>query len=186
MTEREPLFEEYNKVDFIYFFRLPCEEKLKQLEIMTKASVIASSLYIDAKSSEELEKITCPDYYKEEIINFFINIKENFEISDITLQNLDQIKYTEISLSFYDYAYSNLDYEIVWLNYCKIISSLNNNSVNADISYDFKSNWTLNFEDTIVKMTAPNNQNMFIKCENFKCIFQIWELNTLITVLKIY
>ena len=89
-----------NKVDFIYFFWLPFEEKIKQLEIMTKASVVARSLYIDAKSSEELEKITSSNYYKEEIIDFFINIKDNFEISDNTLQNLAQIKYSKISLSF--------------------------------------------------------------------------------------
>ena len=89
-----------NKVNFIYFFRLPFEEKLKQLEIMKKASVVARSLYIDANSSEELEEITSSNYYKEEIIDFFINIKKNFEISDNTLQNLAQIKYTKISLSF--------------------------------------------------------------------------------------
>ena len=175
-----------NKVDFIYFCNLSFEEKLKQLEIMTKASVEARCLFINAKNSEELEKTTSPYYYKEKIIDLNINIKKKFEISDITLQNLAQIKHTKISLSFYSYASSELDYENVWLNYCKIISSLNNNSVNAHIKYDFKSNWTLNFENTIVKMTAPNNQNMFIKWDNFECIFQIWEFNTLIIILKIH
>ena len=66
----------------------------------------------NTENLEELEVLTNPNFYKSGVKNLNINWNSVFDISDAFLKNLSKIKLKQLSIMFYDYLKSEIDY--IW------------------------------------------------------------------------
>ena len=140
-------------------------ENIELLEAMKKVPLYIKSIIIPSNNAEELENLTDHNMYNTTIDNLLLELWNSFKISTKAIENLQSIYPNFITLDCMPYFEAEAKYEVLFGNFTKLLSKLDNTSLGMIFgNNDYKIE--LKFSDVILKVVESSEECSYIRAKS--------------------
>ena len=170
LVESENCWKLFYKIDFLYLTYESFSNTKSILEDIGNIGMQINYLDFSVRSIEELDWLTKPEYFSKGLLRLEICFNDTIPLSDIFFDNINQIKFKEISFKFAYRVTGSFD----------IIRILKNapQNIKLNLNYGYTTNkCTLSFKNVPIKIVQSNLEDpLFVECKNFTCYVEINKL----------
>ena len=155
----------FDKINFVDLYE-DHSKNIEWLEAMKKVPLYVKSISISSNNAEEFENLTDPNLHNTPIDSLQLNLRNSFEISAKTIENLKAIYPNSITLVYNPYYKDETAYKALIANFSKLLSNLDKTSLDMNFGDDY---WIkLEFKDVIFKVVEPNEECSYIKAKSIR------------------
>ena len=170
LVESVNCWKPFYKVDFLYLTYESYSNTKSILEDIGNIGMQINYIYFSVRSIKELDWLTKPEYFSKGLLGLEIRLKDTIPLSDIFFDNINQIKFKEISFKFAYQVTGSFD----------IIRIFKNAPQNIKLNLKYghtTNNCFLSFKNVPIKIVQSNLEDpLFVECKDFTCSVEIDKL----------
>ena len=170
LVKSENSWKQFYKIDFLYLIYESYSNTISILEDIGNIGIQIKYLDFSVDSIEELDCLTKPEYFSKGFAELKMYFNDTIPLSDTFFDNINQIKFKEISIEFADEVNGSFD----------IIRILKNAPQNIEINLNYgytTNNCSLSFKNVPIKIVQSNWEDpLFVASKNFTCYVEINKL----------
>ena len=159
-----PITKFFNKIDYVSLYG-DYSKKIEWLETMKKVPLYVKYISIRSNNGEEVENLTDSNLHNTPISILQLQLWKSFEISFKTIENLKAIYPNLISLYCNPFNSNETTYQVLFENFTKLLSNLDQTSLEVNFERDFFK-FLLEFNDVIFKIVESNEECLYIKAKS--------------------
>ena len=168
--ESENSWRPFYKINFLSLTSKSYSKIKSILEDIGNIGIQINSFYFSVHSIEELDCLTKPKYFNKGLFGLKNCFKDTIPLSDTFFENINRIKFKEISIEFADEVNGSFD----------IIRIFKNAPQNIEINLKYghiTNNCSLSFKNVPIKIVQSNWEDpLFVECKDFTCYVKIDKL----------
>ena len=168
-TKLNPIFDSFKTFSWLTLLDIDFKSSIEYLTDVRDLEIQTKNVYLDPKTSEELEALTNPDFYLKGIDCVFLRFKESLSLTNKFFQNIREINPNRLKIMFNkledETDYISILTKVKWCNEVQLI----NNTLDGE--------WMLCFSDVFILVKLNNQDPVFVKCSKFSCYVEMWKIN---------
>ena len=142
---------------------------------MKKVPLYVKRIEISSNIAEELENLTDPNLHNTPIDNLWL-LLDSFKISSKTIENLKAINPNSITIRLH-HKFQNEDLKQIFTwNFIKLLSKLDNISLEMEFEQDHYYKFKLEFNDAIWKVVESKEECSYIRAKSVEIRCKVEEL----------